>query len=226
MLLWQSTPGVVPLGTKPILEAAYGQTPFGPIESAREKELKAAERYRENTPEVLKLLGGLTGAVGVSPLMLEHFVRGYTSSLGVSLLHVFDPVLAEQGLEKATTGASKTPFIGGLFQTADGRFLIERAYERMEEINQVANTYKKLASSGRTAEAEAMRQNYLGMLEMAGSAGSFKQRMGDMFSQERAIRDDRRLTTTQKDARIEQLKAAQNKEAREFYAATERTTPR
>jgi hypothetical protein len=226
MLLWQSTPGVVPLGTKPILEAAYGQTPFGPIESAREKELKAAERYRENTPEVLKLLGGLTGAVGVSPLMLEHFVRGYTSSLGVSLLHVFDPVLAEQGLSKATTGASKTPFIGGLFQTADGRFLIERAYERMEEINQVANTYKKLASSGRTAEAEAMRQNYLGMLEMAGSAGSFKQRMGDMFSQERAIRDDRRLTTAQKDARIEQLKAAQNKEAREFYAATERTTPR
>jgi hypothetical protein len=226
MLLWQSTPGVVPLGTKPILEAAYGQTPFGPIESAREKELKAAERYRENTPEVLKLLGGLTGAVGVSPLMLEHFVRGYTSSLGVSLLHVFDPVLAEQGLSKATTGASKTPFIGGLFQTADGRFLIERAYERMEEINQVANTYKKLASSGRTAEAEAMRQNYLGMLEMANSAGSFKQRMGDMFSQERAIRDDRRLTTEQKDKRIEQLKAAQNKEAREFYAATERTTPR
>jgi hypothetical protein len=224
MLLWQSTPGVVPLGTKPVLEAAYGSTPFGPIESQREKELKAAERYRENTPEVLKLLGGLTGSVGVSPLMLEHFVRGYTSSLGVSLLHVFDPVLAEQGLEKATRGAAKTPFVGGLFQTADGRFLIERAYERMEEINQVANTYKKLASSGRTAEAEAMRQNYLGMLEMSGSAGAFKQRMGDMFGQERAIRDDRRLTTAQKDQRIEQLKAAQTKEAREFYAATERTT--
>ena len=224
MLLWQSTPGVVPLGTKPVLEAAYGSTPFGPIESQREKALKAAERYRENTPEVLKLLGGLTGSVGVSPLMLEHFVRGYTSSLGVSLLHVFDPVLSEQGLEKATRGAAKTPFVGGLFQTADGRFLIERAYERMEEINQVANTYKKLASSGRTAEAEAMRQNYLGMLEMSGRAGAFKQRMGDMFGQERAIRDDRRLTTAQKDQRIEQLKAAQTKEAREFYAATERTT--
>jgi len=224
MLLWQSTPGVLPLGTKPVLEAAYGSTPFGPIESEREKGLKAADRYRENTPEVLKLLGGLTGSVGVSPLMLEHFVRGYTSSLGVSLLHVFDPLLAEQGLEKATAGASKTPFIGGLFQTADGRFLIERAYDRMEEINQVANTYKKLATSGRTAEAEAMRQNYMGMLEMASSAGSFKQRMGDMFGQERAIRDDRRLTTAQKDQRIEQLKAAQNKEARDFYAATERTT--
>lgn len=223
MLLWQSTPGVVPLGTKPLLEAAYGSTPFGPIESQREKELKAAERYRENTPEALKLLGGLTGVVGVSPLMLEHFVRGYTSSLGVSLLHVFDPLLAEQGLEKATTGAAKTPFIGGLFQTKDGRFLIERAYERMEELNQVANTYKKLASSGRAAEAEEFRQNYLGMLEMSGSAGSFKQRMGEMFGQERAIREDRRLSTEQKDRLIEQLKAAQNKEAREFYAATERT---
>lgn len=222
MLLWQSTPGVVPLGVKPIAEAVYGQTLFGPIETAREKELKAAERYREGTPEALKLLGGLTGVVGVSPLMLQHFVQGYTSSLGVSLLHVFDPLLSEQGLSKATTGAAKTPFIGGLFQTTDGRFLIERAYERMEEINQVANTYKKLASSGRMAEAEELRQNYLGTLEMASSAGAFKQRMGDMYSQERAIRDDRRLSTEQKDRLIEQLKAAQNREAKQFYAATQR----
>ena len=222
MLLWQSTPGVVPLGVKPIAEAVYGQTLFGPIETAREKELKAAERYREGTPEALKLLGGLTGVVGVSPLMLQHFVQGYTSSLGVSLLHVFDPLLAEQGLSKATAGAAKTPFIGGLFQTTDGRFLIERAYDRMEEINQVANTYKKLASSGRMAEAEELRQNYLGTLEMASSAGAFKQRMGDMYSQERAIRDDRRLSTAQKDRLIEQLKAAQNREARQFYAATQR----
>lgn len=222
MLLWQSTPGVVPLGVKPIAEAVYGQTLFGPIETAREKELKAAERYREGTPEALKLLGGLTGVVGVSPLMLQHFVQGYTSSLGVSLLHVFDPLLSEQGMSKATTGAAKTPFIGGLFQTTDGRFLIERAYERMEEINQVANTYKKLASSGRMAEAEELRQNYLGTLEMASSAGAFKQRMGDMYSQERAIRDDRRLSTEQKDRLIEQLKAAQNREAKQFYAATQR----
>lgn len=224
MLLWQSTPGVVPLGVKPIAEAAYGQTPFGPIESQREKGLQAAERYRENTPEVLKLLGGLTGVVGVSPLMLQHFVQGYTSSLGVSLLHVLDPLLAEQGLEKATTGAAKTPFIGGLFQTTDGRFLIERAYDRMEEINQVANTYKRLASTGRTAEAEAFRQNYLTMLDMASGAGSFRQRMGEMFSQERAIRDDRRLSAEQKDRLIEQLKTAQNREAVQFYLASERTT--
>ena len=224
MLLWQSTPGVVPLGVKPVAEAIYGQTPFGPIESQREKGLQASERYRENTPEVLKLLGSFTGIVGVSPLMLQHFVQGYTSALGVSLLHVFDPLLAEQGLSKATAGAAKTPFIGGLFQSTDGRFLIERAYDRMEEINRVAETYKKLASTGRAAEAEEFRQNYLNMLNMSSSAGSFRQRMGEMFSQERAIREDRRLTTEQKDQRIEQLKAAQNREAKLFFAASERTT--
>lgn len=222
MLLWQSTPGVIPVGVKPWLEASYGQTPFGPIESQREKQLVAAERYRENTPEALKAIGALTGIVGVSPLMLEHFVRSYTSSLGVSLLHVFDPVLAEQGLQKASAGAAKTPFIGGLFQSADGRFLIDRAYERMEEITQVANTYKDMAKSGRKAEAEAFRQNYLNLLQSESAAGSFKQRLGELAADERAIRKDRRLSTERKDELIERIKAAQNREAVAFYQATER----
>lgn len=222
MLLWQSTPGVIPVGIKPWMEAAYGQTPFGPIESQREKQLMASERYRENTPEALKAIGALTSIVGVSPLMLEHFVRSYTSSLGVSMLHVFDPLLAEQGLQKATTGAAKMPFIGGLFQSADGRFLIDRAYERMEEITQVVETYKKLASSGRRAEADAFRQNYLNLLQSETAAGSFKQRLGQMAADERAIREDRRMSTERKDELIERIRAAQNLEAKQFYQSTER----
>jgi len=226
MLLWQSTPGVVPVAGKPVIEASIGATPYGPIESAREKQLPAAMRYREETTEVAKALGSYTGAVGVSPLMIEHFVRSYTSALGLSALHMLDPVLrsSTEG-EKASTSASKLPFIGGLFQSTDGRFIIDRAYNRMEEVVQAQKGYEDLASRGKKAEAKAWAQEYASLLAQADMAGNFKKTMGEMFTDERRVRADSRLSTTEKDKLIERIKAAQNREAEAFYQATERRRP-
>ena len=225
-LLLQSAPGVVPAAAKPLLEAAYGQTLLGPIESQREKQLPAAQRVRETTPEALKTLGSFTGELGISPLMLEHLARGYTSSLGISMLRMLDPVLgsATEG-EKATESLTKTPFVGGLFQTGDGRFLIERAYSRMEEITQAVQGYEDLEKRGKRAEAQAFAQRNADLLAASDMAGMFRQRSGQMFADERAIRAEPSLTRAQKDALLEKLKAAQQEEARQFYKASERTKP-
>lgn len=226
MLLWQSAPGVVPVAGKPIIEATLNATPFGPIESAREKELPAAMRYREETTEVAKALGSYTGAVGVSPLLIEHFVRSYTSALGLSALHMLDPALrsSTEGA-KASTSASKTPFVGGLFQSADGRFLIDRAYTRMEEVVQAQKGYEDLAKRGKQAEARAWAQEYASLLAQADMASSFKKDMGELFTDERTIRADSRLSTAEKDKLIALIKAKQNQEAEAFYRATERKRP-
>lgn len=224
-LLWQSAPGVVPVGAKPWLEAFYGQTAFGPIENQREKMLAAGERYRPGTTEVAKALGSFTGVVGVSPLMLEHFVKSYTSMLGISALHMLDPVFATGvGGEKASIPASKQPFVGGLFHSAEGRFLIDRAYGRMDEIVQASNTYEGLMNKGQRAEARAFAQRQSNLIAMKDEAGAFRQEMGELFSEERAIRDNPRLTTAQKDERLERLKRFENKMAEQFYKQSERTT--
>jgi len=224
-LLWQSAPGVVPVGAKPWLEAFYGQTAFGPIENQREKMLAAGERYRPGTTEVAKALGSFTGVVGVSPLMLEHFVKSYTSMLGISALHMLDPVFATgAGGEKASIPASKQPFVGGLFHSAEGRFLIDRAYGRMDEIVQASNTYEGLMNKGQRAEARAFAQRQSNLIAMKDEAGAFRQEMGELFSEERAIRDNPRLTTAQKDERLDRLKRFENKIAERFYKLSERTT--
>jgi hypothetical protein len=226
MLLWQSTPGVIPVAGKPFIEGAIGATPFGPIESPREKELPAAMRYREETTEVAKALGSFTGAVGVSPLMIEHFVRSYTSSLGLSALHMLDPALrsSTEGA-KASTSASKLPFVGGLFQSADGRFIVDRAYNRVEEIVQAQKGYEDLEKRGKRAEAKAWAQEYASLLAQADMAAGFKKDMGEMFTDERTIRADSRLSTERKDQLIARIKAKQNQEAEAFYRATERRKP-
>ena len=224
-LLWQSAPGVVPVGAKPWLEAFYGQTTFGPIENQREKMLMAGERYRPGTTEVAKALGSFTGVVGVSPLMLEHFVKSYTSMLGISALHMLDPVFATgAGGERASLPASKQPFIGGLFHTAEGRFLIDRAYGRMEEIVQASNTYKGYVAAGNRAEAADFAQRYSNLLAMSSAAGSFRQVMGKLFTQERAIQNNTDMTTAQKDEALARLKQYENQLSEQFYAQADKTT--
>jgi hypothetical protein len=221
-LIWQSAPGVVPAAVKPVAEAIYGQTLVGPIESPREKQLPAGQRFREATPEVVKVVGSYTGEIGLSPLMLEHLIRGYTSTLGISALRMLDPVLGGSVGEKASQPLSKMPFFGGLFQTPDGRFLIERAYSRMEEINQAVEGYKDLMRRGRKAEADEFAQRKADLLAAADMAGMFRQKSGQAFADERAVRADPSLTKEQKDALIEKLKAAQQSMAKQFYKATER----
>lgn len=221
-VMLQSAPGVIPVGPKPIMEGLYGRTLQGDIESAHEKTLMATERYRETTPEALKRLGSITGEVGVSPIMLEHLTRGYTGTLGVSALHMLDPLLAEQA-NKASQPMSKTPFIGGLFQAEEGRFLINRAYERMDDIVKAKTTYEDMVRRGDRAAAESFAQRYASLLAMSDAAGSFRQRMGEMFADERAIRSDPRMSTAEKDALLKRIKDAENMEATAFYAAGERT---
>lgn len=226
-LLLNSAPSVIPAAPKPILEAFYGQTQFGPIESEREKKLEAGERFRPQTTELAKTLGGFTGAVGVSPLMLEHFVRGYTGGLGVSLMSVLNPLLrsGEEGA-KVPLGAAKQPFIGGLFQTSEGRFYIDRAYERMDEIVQAQQTYKDYIKRGMPDRAAAYAREKSDLLMGEAMAGKFRQKMGELFAQERAIAANPRLSEAEKERQIEQLKLLENNYAKQFYAITDRTIPR
>jgi hypothetical protein len=229
-VLLQSAPGVIPAGPKPFLEAYYNQTAFGPLESSREKNLEASQRFRADTTQVARLLGGLTGQVGVSPIMLEHFVKGYTGPLGIALLSTLNPVLREfnpikEG-EAASAPMNKTPFIGGLFQPAEGRFLIDRAYDRMEEIVQAQQTYKDLIARGQRAEAAEYAQKYGAMISAGSEAGAFRQQMGEYFTMERQIKANPKLTTAQKDRMLEKLKQQEDTYSEMLYKFSERTKPR
>jgi hypothetical protein len=226
-LLLNSAPGVIPAAPKPIIEAFYGETTFGPIESAREKLLEAGARFRPGTTELAKTLGSVTGEVGISPLLIEHFVRGYTGGLGVALMSTLNPLLRDPAEgEKMPVGASRQPFIGGLFQPSEGRFVIERAYGRMEDVISAQQTYKDLVNRGQQDRAVAYAKENAALIVGAPMAGSFRQRMGELFDMERKIIANPKLSGEEKEAKVQQLKDMQNKMALQFYAATERTTPR
>jgi hypothetical protein len=226
-LLLNSAPGVIPAAGKPLYELYLGQTPFGPIESEREKKLMATDRYRAGTTEVSKALGSFTGHIGISPLVLDHLVRGYTGPLGVSLLSTLNPLLRSKTEGEAMPlGMAKQPFIGGMFQTSEGRFLIDRAYARMDEIVQAQQTYKDMINRGQLDRAQAFAKENTNLIMGERAAGSFRQQMGKLFAEERRLVGDSRLPGAEKEKRVQRIKDLENMYAQQFYSITDRTTHR
>jgi hypothetical protein len=229
-LLEQSNPFALPQAIKPLTEAVLGKSFFsGDIESEREKKtMLPTERYRESTTEVSKLLGQVTGKVGVSPITLDYLMRGYTGPLGIAVVQLANPLLnteAEAAIAKPSTKASKLPFIGGVFQPVEGRGTLDEAYAEMVEIQQVKGTYNRLVSEGRRAEANAFAQEYATKLSMASTSGFVQKQLGEFAAKERRIIAHPTMSQEEKDKRLEQIDKAKLTYARRFIAAADRTTP-
>ncbi len=220
-MLNQSNPFALPQAIKPLTEVVLGKSFYsGDIESMREKEQIATQRYRENTTEVSKLLGQVTGNAGISPISIDYLIRGYFGGLGIALVQLANPVLASDQKEIAepSTKPSKLPLIGGLFQPAEGRGTLDEAYNRMLEIRQVKGSYNKLVEQGKLAEAREFAQNYSNDLAQMSVSGRVQKQLGELAKQERAVRASQTLSTEEKDKRLEQLDKIKIQIARQFLA--------
>jgi hypothetical protein len=228
-LLAQSNPFALPQAVKPLTEVVLGKSFFsGDIESTREKDILPTDRYRDSTTEISKLIGSVTGKVGVSPISLDYLIRGYTGGLGIALVQLANPLLNTEAVDvpKPSMKPSKIPFIGGLFQPVEGRGTLDSAYEAMTDIRQTKRTYDDLISKGKRAEAQAFAQEYANKLSLASTSGSVQQALGKMAAQERIIKNSTTMTTEQKDVALERLDKMKVAYARQFLTLADRTTPR
>jgi hypothetical protein len=213
--LGMSVPSPVPTAAAPILELATNYSFFrdAPIESQRDKAVAPEMRYRENTTELAKLMGKLTGKVGVSPVQLEHFVRGYTSTAGILAMSMFNPLLrpftADERGEKAEKRITETPFFGAAFQPDTGRGIIDSVYDDVQDWQQAAGTFKRLVKEGRVAEARAYADKKSREIALSSTGGSFRQMMGELADMRRAIEADPSMSAKEKRDRIEDLKKYQ-----------------
>ena len=228
-LLAQSQPLSLPQAVKPLTEVVLGKSFYGgDIESKREQDVLATQRYRDSSTELAKLLGSVTGSVGLSPVKIDYLIRGYTSGLGVALVQLANPILntdSRADIEKPSMKPSNTPFFGGMFQPVEGRGTLDMAYDRMLEIQQVKGTYTKLVEDGKRAEAQTLAHDYANQLALVSTSGAVQKALGQMAAQERFIRNSK-MTTEQKDAALEKLDKMKVAYARSFINLADRTTPR
>jgi len=225
--LGQSVPLDIPQALKPALEVRLGSSLFsGDIESPHEKEILPQYRYRTNSTELSKMLGGVAG---LSPIQIDYLIRGYTGGVGMAITqmaNVFLRAPEAENVARPTTKLSEVPLIGALFQTTEGRGALDATYKLIEEIQQYKGAYNKLIQDGKPEEAMQFANENASVLAASSMAGYMKKTLGEMSKQARMIKASPQMTTEQKDAALENLYISQLAMSRNFLKNAERTTLR
>jgi hypothetical protein len=190
-ILLQTVPGGssygIPQILKPAIEAGLGKSFYTgrDILSAREKELLPEEQFRANTSELAKSIGK---TFGISPVVFEQLVSGYTGTMGLAFMHALSVgIPANETPEQAVKRLSDYPIVGGAFQPNDAGGIINSVYERMNENIKVKQSFDKMVEEGRMSEAKELLQRRGNEFMQAELAHSFKNDMTKLTQAERAI---------------------------------------
>lgn len=218
-----SIPGGMPQMIKPALEVVMNKSFFTgqAVEGTDVEGLMKSERYRTRTTELAKILGK---AEILSPLQIDHLIRGYTGGLGTAVVSMVNPVLRTDVAGPVEGKSSELPIIGQLFQPTDGVGMINQAYDTVKLLEEKAKTFDKLVTEGREAEARALLERYSRELILAEAGSAFKRNMGQLTKLERAVRamperDMDRKTKREHLDQIRQAKISLSRELNESLAA-------
>jgi hypothetical protein len=228
-ILLQTIPGGtsygIPQALKPAIEAGLGKSFYTgrDILSSAEKSLLPEEQFRVNTSEAAKLVGK---GLGVSPVILEQLVQGYTGPMGLAFLQAASLGVPKGNTpEQATKRLSELPLVGGAFQPNDAGGIINATYDRFEDSMKVQRTVDKLFQEGRQAEAKELLQK-TGNEYAAGEMGDyFASQMKELTQYERAVQA-MAINPDEKRQRLDEIKKLKIALAATARQTVDRTAPR
>lgn len=225
-LAYQTIPIGMPQAIKPALEVMtnYSFYTGENIEGRREQQLQTAERFRDNTTELAKMLGK---AGVISPVQIDYLMRGYLGGLGLTMISLASNPLklvnpSEELAPGATKKASQTPLLGALFQPADGRGVINEAFKDIESWQQASQTYKRMVEQGRMADAKKFAQDFSTQIALNTTGGAFRQQLGELAQIRRGILASKTLTPQEKRAQVDQIRQVELQLARQIREAAAR----
>jgi hypothetical protein len=227
-ILLQTIPGGtsygIPQALKPYVEAKLGKSFYTgrDILSAQEKGLLPEQQFRENTSEIAKSLGK---AAGVSPIMIEQLVQGYTGGIGLALMQAINIGYSATGTpEKAYKRLSEMPLVGGAFQPNDAGAIITSVYDRMLEVQKVQNTVDDMLLKGQRSEAMALLQKRGNEYMASEMADYYTSTVRELTQYETAIRASN-LSSIEKRQQLDNIRQAKIRFASGMRDVADRTIP-
>jgi hypothetical protein len=150
---------------RPYLESAanfdfYTQRP---IENISMQRINPGQRYTEYTPEAYKAAGK---AFGVSPIKLEHLVRGYFGAVGAMTADVGSMIFTGGGKESPDRLRFSEPYllpvVGQMFKSPNGSRAVESLY-MLDQAASMASATLRLASKGQREFSDEEREQLRAM---------------------------------------------------------------
>jgi hypothetical protein len=215
----------IPQAMRPAIEAGLGKSFYTgrDILSAQEKGLLPEDQFRENTSEVSKTVGRVAG---VSPIILDSLVQGYTGAMGLAFVQAVGLGLTKsEGPEAAVKRLSNMPVVGSAFQPNDAGAIINRVYERMNEFKKVENSFKSLLNRGYKAEAMELLNTRGNEYAAAEIADYYTTTMRELTQYENAIKASS-ASSEQKRQQLDEIRKIKTQFATTVEQATDKTIPR
>jgi len=221
----QSIPGYssmfLPQLIKPSVEVWANKSFFTgkDIETARQQGLEPSERYNTTTTEAVKEISKLVPIL--SPIQIEHIVRGHLGSLPLAALAAAQGLFAPDKVE-ATARASDMPLIGTAFQRKYGGADADTVHKLADEAIKKKATLNNMINAGRLEDARAYLKNNRAEIAMSAPASQYRQNMARLFKDTQAVRVRKDITPDEMGRRIDRLDAARQDLAARYLAAFNR----
>ena len=215
----------IPQALRPAIEAGLGKSFYTgrDILSAHEKMLLPEDQFRDNTSEVAKTIGK---TAGVSPVILDSLVQGYTGAMGLAFVQAVGLGLTKQeGPQAAVKRLSDMPVVGSAFQPNDAGAIITRVYDRMNEFKKVETTVDDLMNRGYRAEAMDLLNKRGNEYAMAEISDYYTGTMRELTQYENAIKASN-AAPEEKRRQLDEIRKLKTRFATTVEQATDKTIPR
>ena len=210
-----------PQAVKPMLEIYANKNAFTgrPIESMSVKNLSPAERKRVWTSQTAVKTSAVMDSVVwddvvLSPVQMEHLVRGYFGWLGTTALAGSDSII-ESAMDLPVKPAKKItdyPIVKRFARQGQGRSskYITTFYERLNETTETFNDMKQARLDADADKQQEIYDDKAGVLRSRKRLSSVQRKLAKYRRQIASVHRSRSMTATQKRAEIDRLQAGMN----------------
>jgi len=152
-------------------------------------------------------------SVGISPIKLEHMIKGYTGSLGVYGLFLTDRLtrLFTDGNQLPLT-TNTTPFVKRFLLDDDfGRGLQTQYYDLQTKVDEAVNSLSKLKKEGRLEDYVLYNDNQQDILSVKSEMKSLRRYMTRWRKRRDSIQKNTNLTYDQRSDSLRMLELERDK---------------
>lgn len=215
---------------KPMIDLYANKDGFSgrDIETQGMEKLRPEDRYTARTSEVARFLGQLglpnpaqllMGRVeGLSPVQIDHLIRGYFAWVGTSATNVLD-----RGIRPLMDRGEKPDmrlrdvFLAGNFMeslpSGSSRY-VTQFYEQAKEIEQMYASYRQALKEGDAEKAQGIHADNTEAFAARRRIESAKRAESLISGQMRAIERNKEMSGDEKRARLDQLEKRRDDVAR------------
>ena len=179
------------------------------------------EQKTEFTSELGQFIGN---AMNISPMKIDHVLKGYTGTMGIYVLDwtdraVRDPDIAERlksvgvnitSPEFPAVASYELPVVRRFFASPQGTGLKQDFYDLYNDVRQTYNSINKLRKEGRYEELEELIARRGTLLDVKAGVYDLKQQLDVVRRKKTAIRRSEDITPERKREMIEEIEDYEN----------------